>query len=84
MLSSPVTYGSPFFRLTIPACLHWAVDAQCDIGTEDPIYSQNVGSTRTTEATNHVTWPSSIISYDDQATYKGGFLRIRKTMDAPA
>jgi len=84
MLPTPVPYGAPYFRLAIPSCLHWAVDAQCDIGNNDPIYSLNSGSLRTTPATNHVTWPSQLTAYDDQRPFRGGFFRVRKIVSAPS
>ena len=83
MLPSPIPYGSPYFRLAVPSCLHWATEAQCDIGTEDPIYTQNVGSLRTIPRTNYLTWPSTIIGYDDQTPFRGGFMRIKKVITAP-
>ena len=84
MMPTPIPYGSPFFRLAVPSCLHWAVDAQCDIGSNDPIYSLNSGSLRTVDETNHVVWPGSIIGYDDQVPFRGGFLRVKKTIAAPS
>jgi len=83
MLPSPIIYTSPYFRLAVPSCLHWAVDAQCDIGSEDPIYTLNSGSLRTTPATNYLTWPPTIVGYDDQVPFRGGFLRIKKVITAP-
>ena len=84
MLPSPVIYGSPYFPLKIRSCLHWDVEAHCDIGSEDPIYSENYGSSRTTPATNYVTWPTSLVGYDDQRPFRGGYLRVRKTVFAPS
>lgn len=83
MLPTPITYASPFFRLAIPACLHGEVYAQCDIGTEDEDYAQNVGSTRTTPRTNYMAWPTTIVGDDFQQPYKGGYLRITKTYSQP-
>lgn len=84
MLPTPIIYGSPFFNLNIPACLHGEVTAQCDTSNTDPIYTLNVGSSRTIPATNFTTWPESIVASDDQEPYKGGYLRTKTTIYKPA
>lgn len=86
MLPTSIHYASPFFSLNVPECLHGAVDAQCDIGTTDPQYRQNVGSTRTTAATNYVDWDAAnpLTAYDGQTPFRGGFLRTVKVVQKPA
>lgn len=75
MLPNNVHYASPFYTFTIPACLHKRVVCQCDIGNNDPTYTQNYGSLRVFEATSPDVWPPFIIAHDDQEQYRGGFLR---------
>jgi hypothetical protein len=93
MLPTPVIYMSPFFRLSIPACLHGELSLVCDIGNSDPYYKQNTGSTRTVEASklgtsgsgtsNCTDWPSTIRAYDSQVPFRGGYLRTVRIIDAP-
>jgi len=84
MLPTPIIYGAPFFNLNIPACLHEAVQVQCDTSNTDATYTLNVGSARTIEATNFTTWPDFIIASDDQEPYKGGYLRTKTKIYKPA
>lgn len=84
MLPVGIDYASPFFRLNIPDCLHGSFNAVCDIGTADPDYKQNVGSTRNFPATNYTDWPATIFASDEQAPYKGGYLRTSVTITRPA
>ena len=83
-----IYYASPYFTVNIPECLHGAVAFQCDIrDTNDPKYTQNVGSTRYFAATNPDdgnTWPTTIVAYDDQEPFRGGYLRTRRVVDRPA
>lgn len=83
MLPTPLIYGSPFFNLNIPACLHEEVTLVADTGSADPVYKLNVGSQRTIPATNFTTWPDSIVAADDQEPYKGGYLRTRTVVYKP-
>ncbi len=83
MLPTPVTYSCPFFRLAIPACLHNSVSPQCDIGSNDPIYGLNFGSTRTVVRTNYLVWPDTITGVDSQVPFRGGFLRTAKVYHKP-
>jgi hypothetical protein len=83
MLPTPVIYSAPLFSLQIPSCLHPAITAVCDTGNADPVYKQNVGSARTTPATNYTTWPDSVIASDDQEPYRGGYLRTLVTVYKP-
>lgn len=84
MLPTRIYYGSPFFTLNIPECLHGDIDAVCDIGTSDPVYTQNTGSARRFPATNHIEWPESIVADDDQEPYRGGYMRTVRTVFPPA
>lgn len=83
-----IYYASPYFTVNIPECLHGAVAFQCDIrDTNDPKYTQNVGSARYFAATNpddDNTWPATIVAYDDQEPFRGGYLRTRRVVDRPA
>jgi hypothetical protein len=83
MLPTPVIYSAPLFSLQIPSCLHPAITAVCDTGNADPVYKSNVGSARTTPATNYTTWPESVIASDDQEPYRGGYLRTLVTVYKP-
>lgn len=83
MLPTPVIYSAPLFSLQIPSCLHPAITAVCDTGNADPVYKQNVGSQRTTPATNYTTWPDSVTASDDQEPYRGGYLRTLVTVYKP-
>jgi len=84
MLPTPINYSSPFFDLNVPECLHPAITCQCNIGTSDPIYSQNAASSKTTARTNHLVWPATIIAADDQEPYRGGYLRTQITIYQPS
>ena len=84
MLPNSIHYASPFFSLNIPECLHGVVPCRCDIGNADPTYIRNVGSLRIFLATNHTDWPVSIIGYDDQEPYRGGYLRTRRQIFSPS
>lgn len=83
-----IYYASPYFTVNIPECLHGEVAFQCDIrDTNDPKYTRNVGSTRYFAATNPDdgnTWPATIVAYDDQEPFRGGYLRTRRVVDRPA
>jgi hypothetical protein len=83
LLENNVNYASPFFTYNIPPCLHGRVVCQCDIGSDDPTYTQNTGSLRVFEATNFTDWPASIIAHDDQEQYRGGFLRTTVKVYSP-
>ena len=83
MQPTPVNYSSPFFNLHIPSCLHGAVTSVCDIGSTDPIYDENVGSSRTTPATVPTTWPATLRAYDGQTPFRGGFLRTVHIISKP-
>ena len=83
MLPTPIQYTSPFFSLNIGRCLHGAITVVCDIGTSDPTYKVNSGSSEVFAATNHLVWPDSITAYDEQTTFRGGFLRTSITIFKP-
>jgi len=78
-----IVYGAPFFNVNCPECLHAPWVFQCDIGSNDPNYMPNVGSGRTFPATNYTEWPESIVGFDEQIPFKGGFLRTKKTFYPP-
>lgn len=83
MQPTRIYYASPFFTLNIPESLHPQVVAVCDIGTSDPVYALNTGSARYFAATNFTTWPATIVAYDDQEPFRGGYLRTRRVIDRP-
>jgi hypothetical protein len=83
MLPTPIGYACPYFTLSIPECLHAAVVSACDTSSSDPVYVTNVGSARTTPATNYLTWPTSIVASDEQDPYRGGYLRTKVTVYPP-
>ena len=84
MLPNSAHYSSPFFTFSIPECLHGDIPCRCDIGNSDPTYTPNTGSLRIFKATNFTDWPASIIAYDDQKPYRGGFMRTRIQVFSPA
>lgn len=82
-----IYYACPYYTVNISECLHDAVEFQCEIGNNDPVYDQNVNSTRHFAATNPDdgnTWPATLVAYDDQEPFRGGYLRTRKVVDRPA
>lgn len=83
MLPNSIHYSSPFFSINVPECLHDDIVLFCDIGNSDPTYLQTVNSGRIFLKTNHTDWPSSIIAYDDQEPYRGGYLRTTRRVYSP-
>lgn len=82
-----IYYASPFYTVNIPPCLHNELFFQADIGNSDPVYAQNVNSKRYFAATNpddENTWPATLVAYDDQEPFRGGFLRTTRVIDSPA
>jgi hypothetical protein len=86
MLPVRMSYSSPFFSVNVPPCLHGEVTFVCDIGSSDPVYAENSGSSRTFSATGPTdnTWPATITAYDDQQPFRGGFLRTTKVIHRPS
>lgn len=82
MVPTPVHYACPFFTLSIPACLHGVVTAECDIGNTDSTYTQNSLSTRQVPATNYTEWPEDI-TFEDVEPFRGGFLKTSRTIYRP-
>lgn len=78
-----IYYACPYYTVNIPECLHGAVAFQCDTRSDDPVYERNVGSTRYFAATNATTWPATVVAYDDQEPFRGGYLRTRKVVERP-
>lgn len=78
-----IYYASPFFTMNVSECLHGLIAVQCDIGNSDPVYDQNVGSTRYFSATNETSWPATITAYDDQVPFRGGYLRTVRVVHRP-
>lgn len=83
-LPTPVHYSSPFFNINMPSCLHPEITCVCDIGSGDPVYAVNSGSSRTVPATNYTTWPTTMRAYDGQVPFRGGYLRTTKIISKPA
>jgi hypothetical protein len=78
-----IYYSSPYFTANIGECLHGAITLRCDIGNADPVYVATVGTARTFPATNHTTWPPSVVAYDDQEPFRGGYLRTTRRVYSP-
>ena len=78
-----VYYSSPFFTLNVSECLHDKVWAECDIGSGDPDYAVNSGSRRYFSATNYLTWPATMVASEEQAPFRGGFLKTKVVIDRP-
>lgn len=82
-----INYASPFFNISIPPCLHGDETFIADIGTNDPVYQQTVGSSRTFAATTlsdgttpAIDWPTELLVDVGQRKYKAGFVVDRKTI----
>jgi hypothetical protein len=84
MLPTPAQYSCPFFSVNVPSSLHGALTFVCDIGSNDPVYNLNAGSTRTTVATNFTDWPATLVAVDQQEPFRGGYLRTVVTVYKPA
>ena len=84
MLPIRITYHCPDFRIMIPECLHPAVSLNDDKGNKDQTWKWTVGTERFFPATNYTTWPAQIVSFDDQESMRGGYLRTRRTTYSPA
>lgn len=71
----PIDINSPFFSLSIPACLHGSVDIEWVTGTSDPTYEPTF-ATYTFGATNPSTLNSGdeVLAKVDQKRLRGGFL----------
>lgn len=83
MLPTSIHYGSPYYTINIPECLHIQVEIFCNIGNSDPVYSPKVDSNRKFTATNHTTWPATIVGEDSQQPFRGGYLRTKKLFYRP-
>lgn len=83
MQPTRVYYSCPYFTLNVSECLHGEVVPVCDIGNTDPVYAENVGSSRYFAATSPATWPAEIVAYDDQESFRGGYIRTTKTILQP-
>lgn len=80
-LPTPIYFATPYFRISVPACLHVALDYSWTNGTTDPTF-EFTESTLEQAATNQTDWASFILS-DTQKPAKGGFLRETITIYPP-
>ena len=78
-----IYYSCPYFTANIPECLHGLILMQCDTGSGDPVYDENSGSTRRFSATPNQTWPDTLVAFDDQEPFRGGYLRTKKVISKP-
>lgn len=84
-----IYYACPFYTLNVPECLHESIVCQCDIGSGDPEYDLNSGSSRTydettlSDGTPCTSWPATLTVYDDQEPFRGGYLRTTRVATAP-
>lgn len=83
LLPTRIYYSCPFFTLNVSECLHTLVWAECDIGSGDPVYSENSGSRRYFSATSPTTWPVSLTAIDEQQPFRGGYLRTTMVIYSP-
>jgi hypothetical protein len=83
MLPTSIIYSCPFFSVSIPDCLHGSVSFKADTGTTDPVFKYVVGTERFFQETNYLTWPATIVAFDQQEPYRGGFVRSIRTAYAP-
>lgn len=79
-----VDYACPYYRLSVPDCLHPYIELKTDIGTTDPDYRPHGGFLSTFEETNYTDWPASILAVSEQSPFRGGFLQKTVTIFAPA
>lgn len=83
MQPTRIYYSSPYSTANISECLHPAVSFRSDIGSGDPVYVATVGTARHFAATNYTTWPATILAYDDQQPFRGGYLRTQRRVHRP-
>lgn len=82
MQPNSINIACPYFRINVPECLHSFVYLTITTGNNDPDYVYSV-YTENWPATNFTHWPSSIVAYDDQQPYRGGYLRERIEIKSP-
>jgi hypothetical protein len=83
MQPTRIYYACPFYTVNIPECLHEEAYFQGNTTNVDEVYEWVTGSDRYYAATNYTTWPESIVAYDDQEPYRGGYLRTRRVIYSP-
>jgi len=93
LLPTGIRYAGPFFSLNIPECLHERAEVYQNIGSNDPIYKKNVRSNRFftktykvqtgAAPTEQTTWPATLVIQDSQQPFRGGYLRVTKTLTTP-
>jgi hypothetical protein len=83
MQPTRIYYACPFYTVNIPECLHEEAYFQGNTSNVDEVYEWVTGSDRYYAATNYTTWPESIVAYDDQEPYRGGYLRTRRVIYSP-
>jgi hypothetical protein len=84
MLPSRINFSSPLFELNIGECLHTAQTIVATSGSNHPVYDAAITQSQVYPATNYTTWPNTIVAYDDQVPYRGGFLRTRRVVSKPS
>ena len=70
----PIDLHTPVFGLNIGPTLHTARSVSLSTGTLHPIYEYTAG-TWYFKATKPTAWPGSVIASDEQAPFRGGYMR---------
>ena len=78
-----INYSSPYFRVSLPACLRPTIFLRCDIGTGHPIFTANSGSLRIFPGTNELSW-SDVLADVSVKAYRGGYLATFTTISPPS
>lgn len=84
MKPASVYYSCPFFTISISPSLHAAGYLECNIGSGDAEWAENVDTRIDYDATTPTTWPSSFVADATVRPYKGGYLRKTLTIFPPA
>lgn len=80
-LPVPISFATPYFSISVPACLHPAINYSWTNGTEDDVF-EFTAANLVQPATNRTTWESFILE-DTQEPSKGGYLRRTITIFPP-
>jgi hypothetical protein len=83
MLPQSFQFGTPYVRLQVPPCLMNGGKLVCSTGTVDPVYKYQV-YIKNVPVTKPAKRPASIVARDEQQPARGGYLRTKWTVHAPA
>ena len=77
------TFGTPYVRIDIPACLMNGGELRCTTGTVDPVYKYSA-YIKQIPVTNPPTIPDTHVAKDTQEPARGGYLRTKWTVHKPS